>query len=132
MGTVPPTSPTKRDGVATMLSFLCPGLGHIYLGAILRGAGMIILMLVIIQSTLAAHRDDLFWQGILVSEIQVGGQTSAASMHQSMVATYWFLGSISAAVLWWIWGMVSARRLAQRLGAATVAAGARDGSSSVG
>jgi len=129
VGTRALPSQVKHDGLATLFSFLCPGLGHIYLGAILRGVGMIVVMLLIIQSAIAAHRDDLFWQRLLVSEIQLDGNTNPASMRQSMLATYWFLGSLLAAALWWIWGMVSARRLAQRLNSVAVTCSRSPGTS---
>ena len=122
MGTFPPASQAKSDGLATLLSFVCPGLGHIYLGAIFRGVGMIVVMFLIMLSILSTHTESLFWQRILASEIQLDGETSPTSMREAMQCTYWILGSLLAAALWWIWGMVSARRLAQHINRSTMPA----------
>ncbi len=133
---------TKSSGLAIFLSFFWPGLGHLYLGRVVRALGMMAITLVIYSLTwalfdnLARIRAEIDTQYQNTVEmftqhfIKRGDSPETASVQASVKAlsylrgweddlgTKWFrlsaFGALLVSIVWWTWGMVSARRLCER------------------
>jgi len=103
---------TKSSGLAIFLSFLCPGLGHLYLGKVVRGVAMIIATVVLYFTTYGlwseAGRLNESWLALTVdlSDKALGDLQYQQFKH---VMNYAFV-SFGISLVWWVWGMVAARR----------------------
>ena len=118
---------TKSSAVSVFLSFIVPGLGHLYLGKVLRGVAMVLLTAVFYLATWgvgqALHRQG---EGVMAwysESLRVAEDSARAEAIQEILTserdTQWTLlratlmvGGISFA--WWVWGMISARRLCDK------------------
>ena len=119
---------TKSSGFAVLLSFLCPGLGHIYLGAILRGLGMMALMTILLLAAFIGHEQAegyvKMYQALLYAQSLRGDYTHIPKLDPALEREwhefqFLFLGALIAALAWWVWSMIAARRLCDRINEAT-------------
>ncbi len=136
---------TKSSGVAIFLSFFWPGLGHLYLGRIVRALGMMAITLVLYSLTwalfdnLARIRTEIDTQYQNTVEmftqqlIKHGDSLETASLQARVKALSYYrdwerdlgakwvrfsaFGAVIVSIVWWTWGMVYARRLCERLNA---------------
>jgi hypothetical protein len=124
---------TKSSGLTIFLSFIWPGLGHLYLNTIGRGVAMIIGTLVIYSLTWftlgQAKQGAALQQNFLnlaVSQAHERGISSEAAFNEEWKElepkrreNAWFgsagIGFGVASFAWWVWAMVSARKLCERL-----------------
>jgi len=124
---------TKSSATAIFLSFVCPGLGQMYVGRVVRAVWMLALTLVCYGLTW------FFWeqylvgskteQALLQSSISVERMSEPGFDWKKAFRKAWaetrdlrrsnlliWVAALSltcASIVWWTWGMVNARRLCE-------------------
>ena len=114
---------TKSSGLAIFLSFFVPGLGHLYLGKIVRSVLMMILTTALfglswLQFGFMSHAASSYHlaRNLRVQEDPINTDYSGleGSLEQLREERTFFLVLASMYFLWWVWGMISARRLSEK------------------
>lgn len=120
---------TKSSGLTIFLSFFGPGLGHLYLGKVGKGVTMLVGTIILYSLTWfmwseyekGQELDQLFFNSAIREADETGRSHDEVWKELEPIRREhaWFgsagLGLSVASFAWWVWAMVSARKLCERL-----------------